>query len=179
MVLRLSVPAGTDFASLPSTSRPRWPNIVGAPPDADVSKASPTSRVAAAPSRGDASGSTSPSSSISVDDELRSRRAAAAADRTAPASRGGVAAPGPLSRSLCRSRSTASRLQPSFDASIQHPDTPREEPFTPCAGQHRAHVHVRADRLRARPHRQLPDLRRLDVLRRALKYQPASTSRTS
>ena len=47
--------------------------------------------------------------------------------------------------------------------------TRQQDDFAPSR-QHRPHVHVRADRLRARPHRQLPHLRGVDVLRRALKY---------
>ena len=45
-----------------------------------------------------------------------------------------------------------------YASSLQHAD-PREEAFAPGPRQHRADVRLRPDRVRARPHRQLPDVR--------------------
>ncbi len=45
-----------------------------------------------------------------------------------------------------------------IDAPLQHPE-PQRGALHARTGQHRAHVHVRPHRLRARPHRQFPHLR--------------------
>ena len=85
--------------------------------------------------------------------------------RASCSSRRAAAAGLPRSAARCRpDRAFASVSRPTPvsrcpDAPLQHADPPRRR-LRAVARQHRAHVHLRADRLRARPHRQLPHLRR-------------------
>ena len=67
-----------------------------------------------------------------------------------------------------RSRATSPSVR--SDAPLQHPQ-PQRRGLHAGARQHGAHVHLRADRLCARPHRQLPHLR---LPRRAAPHAPPS-----